>query len=55
MKIRRWGGGAENVRLKPRLEGGEAVSYVDMELGRFQTKAAARRGFEAGVLQIWCV
>lgn len=42
-------GGAENVRLKPRLEGGETVSPVDMETGRFKTKAAARRGFEAGV------
>lgn len=37
------------MRLKQRLEGGEAVSHVDMEMRRFQTKAAARRGFEAGV------
>lgn len=49
MRIRRWGGGTENVRLKRRLEGGEAVSHVDMEMGRFQTKAAARRDFKAGV------
>ena len=35
--------------MKQRFEGGEAVSHVDMEMGRFQTKIAARRGFEGGV------
>lgn len=33
-------GVAENVRWKQRLEEGEAVSYVDKEMGRFQTKVA---------------
>lgn len=42
-------GFAENLRLMQRLEGGKVVSHVDMEMGRFQTKATARRGFETGV------